>query len=66
MISYIYRGYDLEVNQFASIETIIDIARKMQLDVQIMVKNRKFLNLELTTKNYVPHNGGIYTSIKSF
>lgn len=34
MISYTCRGYGLEVNQVASIDSIIDIGRKMQLVIQ--------------------------------
>ena len=59
MISYTCRGYNFEVNQFANIDSIVDIVRKMQLKIQKKMKVRQIWNLELTTENYVSHNSGI-------
>ena len=59
MISYTCRGYDFEVNQFANIDSIVDIVRKMQLKIQKKERLGKIWNLELTTENYVSHYSGI-------
>ena len=50
MISYTCRGYNFEVNQFANIDSIVDIVRKMQLKIQKKWRLDKFGILNLRQK----------------